>query len=295
MAKKIIIAYIPVIHQGYRRLLESNPEYHTLYIVGLDIIERYRHLQKEIRALDPQLVKQLLPNWNLLDEVQVVDQAGLASLATKDVEILLPDDEVSHDLTNQYLTDKKVRFYPVFLRWDRRRSEASDPIDPSITMSSDAFAKTMLSAAQAESFKSTNIWRRVGAVLAKDGQVIGIASNQHRPSAFSPWLDGDVRANFGRGVGVEMSTDQHAESCVIANAAKQGVALEGADLYVTTFPCPPCAMLIAYSGIKRLFFAQGYAMLDGKRVLNKQGIEIIHVPVELPPDRPETYVLYPEK
>lgn len=295
MARKIIIAYLPVIHQGYRQLLEANPEFHTLYILDRDIIHRYRHLQKEIRALDPQLVRQLLPNWNLLDEVALADTATLESLKKDDVEILMPDDEISHDLAQQYFKRKKVTFYPVFLRWDRRKSEAKDPVDSTITVSQDELAQTMLGRAQQEAFKSSNIWRRVGAVLAREGQIISAASNQHRPTQFSPWLDGDVRANFGRGVGVEMSTDQHAESCVIADAARKGTRLEGATLYVTTFPCPPCAMLIAYSGIKQLYFAEGYAVLDGKRILEQQGVTLIHVPMQLAADRPEAYVQYPEK
>lgn len=295
MARKVIIAYIPVIHQGYRRLLEANPEYHTLYIIDRSITSQYRHLQKEIRALEPQLVKQLLPCWNLLDEVSVIGKDGLEALATTDVDILMPDDEVSRDLATQYFNERTVNFYPVFLRWDRRKSEAQDPVDNTAVVSQDELARTMLNRAQQEAFKSSDIWRRVGAVLARKRQIISIASNQHRPTHFSPWLDGDVRTNFGRGAGIEMSTAQHAESCVIADAARRGVALEGADLYVTTFPCPPCAMLIAYSGVKRLYFAQGYAVLDGKRVLDDQGVEIIHVPIKLAQDRPEAYAPYPEK
>jgi dCMP deaminase len=142
--------------------------------------------------------------------------------------------------------------------------------------------------------KSSNIWRRVGAVLVKDNAVIAESSNRHRPSEHSPWIDGDIRANFSKGVGVDMSTDQHAESCVIAEAAKKGIALAGADLYVTTFPCPPCSMLIAYAGIRRLFFAQGYAMLDGKRILTSQGVTLVRVDIELEADRSSTYVPYPD-
>ena len=37
----------------------------------------------------------------------------------------------------------------------------------------------------------------------------------------------------------------HAEARLIAAAAREGRATAGAVLYVTDFPCPPCAKLIA--------------------------------------------------
>lgn len=293
MAKKVIIAYIPVIHQGYYQLLEKHPAYHSLYILGRSITQRYRPLQKEIRALDPYQVRQLLPTLNLLDDVKVVEQDDLAQIAKNDLDILMPDDEISHDLAEMYFSTRTITFSPIFLRWDRRNIQAKDPVDEAITISTGELDEMLMKRAYTKGLASTNIWRRVGALLAKDGEVIAEASNTHRPSEYTPWLDGDIRSHFGKGIGLEMSTDQHAESCVIGEAARRGIGLEGSDLYVTTFPCPPCAMLIAYSGIKRLFFSQGYAVLDGKRVLDEQGVRLIKV-VAAPKDQPETYVPYPE-
>ena len=48
-------------------------------------------------------------------------------------------------------------------------------------------------------------------------------------------------------------------------------------MIVTDFPCPPCAKLVAYSGIKKLFYLKGYAMLDGERILKDAGVEIIKI------------------
>jgi dCMP deaminase len=294
MAKKVIVAYIPAIHQGYRRLFEQHPTYRTLYILGKDITNKSRALQKEIRALDPQLARQSLEAWGLFDEISVIDEAGLRGLGSEEVDVLLPDDAISRDVIQpQYLEGKKVSFSPIFLRWDRRNSEVKSDVAPDAIISSDELAQKMLGRAAQEGLKSSNIWRRVGAVLAQDGEVIAYSSNQHRPSEHSPWIDGDVRAHFSKGVGIDMSTDQHAESCVIAEAARTGTRLEGADLYVDTFPCPPCAMLIAYSGIRRVFYASGYAVLDGERVLKAQDVEIYHVRVPDTQDDESTYVVYP--
>ena len=46
-------------------------------------------------------------------------------------------------------------------------------------------------------------------------------------------------------------------------------------LYVTDFPCPPCAKLIAAAGVVRLYFRTGYAVLDGEQVLEAAGVEVL--------------------
>jgi dCMP deaminase len=71
----------------------------------------------------------------------------------------------------------------------------------------------------------------------------------------------------------------HAEASIIAAAARDGVSLRGADLYVTTFPCPSCARLIAQAGFARCFFAGPYSVLDGEEVLRAAGIELLWVDV----------------
>ena len=69
----------------------------------------------------------------------------------------------------------------------------------------------------------------------------------------------------------------HAEAAVIAEAAKKGIATQGCDVYATTFPCPTCAKLIAAAGIKKLYYQDGYALLDGENVLKSAGVKIIKV------------------
>jgi dCMP deaminase len=51
-------------------------------------------------------------------------------------------------------------------------------------------------------------------------------------------------------------------------------------MYVTDFPCPPCAKLIAAAGVKRLYFREGYAVLDGESVLEAAGVEVRQVRVQ---------------
>ncbi|MES3034921.1 MAG: deaminase [Gemmatimonadota bacterium] len=51
----------------------------------------------------------------------------------------------------------------------------------------------------------------------------------------------------------------HAEQAAIAGAALRGVAVAGATLYVTTYPCHECARLILGAGIGRVVYVEPYA------------------------------------
>jgi len=55
------------------------------------------------------------------------------------------------------------------------------------------------------------------------------------------------------------------------------MALEDAYLYVTTFPCPVCAKSIAEAGIQKLYYSQGYSLLDAEDVLRAYGVKIVLV------------------
>lgn len=50
----------------------------------------------------------------------------------------------------------------------------------------------------------------------------------------------------------------HAECNAIIQAAKNGVAIDGADIYVTASPCWPCFKMIVNAGIRRIVFGEFY-------------------------------------
>ncbi|MFZ5468402.1 MAG: deoxycytidylate deaminase [Myxococcota bacterium] len=50
----------------------------------------------------------------------------------------------------------------------------------------------------------------------------------------------------------------HAEANAIIQAAKNGVAIDGATIYTTASPCWPCFKLIANSGCVRIVFGEFY-------------------------------------
>ena len=141
----------------------------------------------------------------------------------------------------------------------------------------DEFSKIIIARAEKEAEKSSDWWRHVGAVIIKDGKIVSSGHNVHLPSEHTPYVNGDPRNCFHKGDHLELSTAIHIEARLIAEAARDGVALAGAEIYVTTFPCPPCAKMIAYSGIKKIYYKEGYGVLDGESVLKDKGVKIYFV------------------
>ncbi|MFA5023770.1 MAG: cytidine/deoxycytidylate deaminase family protein [Patescibacteria group bacterium] len=74
----------------------------------------------------------------------------------------------------------------------------------------------------------------------------------------------------------------HAEQNAICEAARMGIPLEGATLYVKMFPCYTCAKMIINCGIKRVVCAGDYhAGSRTKEVLQAAGIEYVLLSPEM--------------
>jgi dCMP deaminase len=67
----------------------------------------------------------------------------------------------------------------------------------------------------------------------------------------------------------------HAEANSIVQAAKSGVRLEGAGIYVTASPCWPCFKLIANGGITRIVFGEFYRDPKIFEMSQALGIELV--------------------
>lgn len=275
---RVVLAYVPVLHAGYREFFRRHSSGGILYIFGEELVAEFDHLSKEIRALSPLDIKLAVESWQLSTNVAVADLETLFRLNQERAAIIMPDEDISHDLAQKYLPGCDVAFDSVFLRWDRWNTIAKKDMSPNVVFSENALDHQLMGLAVAESERSSDWWRRVGALAARDGEVLAVAFNRHLPSPHMPYALGDPRNNFKRGVLIELSSANHAEAEIICIAASTpGLSLEGASLYVTTFPCPPCAKLVARSGFKRLFFREGYGVLDAELILKASGIEIIRV------------------
>lgn len=274
---KILIAYVPVLDKRYRQFFENHRDAKKIWILGEGLIAEFDHLRKDIRRLNPELVALSIGSWPGLPEIGVADVKTLKALSASDVVIIMPDEEECHDLARRYLNGTRVEFENIFLRWDRRRVLEEVEVEPDQTVNFEGMVAMMMPIALAEAKKATNFWRQIGAVLARDGKLILAGHNRQVPSTQTPYHEGDPRLFFKRGENIELTTDEHAEAYLIATAARLGIVVADSDCFVTTFPCPPCAKLVATARISRLFFLEGYARLDGQRVLREAGVEIIRV------------------
>jgi dCMP deaminase len=276
--QEIILAYLPVLHEGYRQFLARHPSAQHLYILGDELIAEFDHLvRKDIRALPPELIVQALQAWSLPFPVSMAQPIDLEKLNTSDTQIVAPLEDEIKNIVEKYLPQAHISYDTFFLRWDASRSTKSLPVQTNTQISQNEFDQHMMAAGATEAQKSSDWWRQVGAVIVKNNQVILQTHNQHVPNEQMPYVNGDPRGNFHKGEHIDLSTALHAEAGLIAQAARQGISLAGSSLYVTTFPCPNCAKLIAYSGIKKMFFREGYAMLDGEKILKNNGVEIVQI------------------
>ncbi len=111
--------------------------------------------------------------------------------------------------------------------------------------------------------------KHVGAVLVRDRTILSTGYNgsirglPHCTEAGHMMEDGHCVATV------------HAEANAIIQAAKNGVAIEGATIYTTASPCWPCFKLIANSGIRRIYYGEFYRDQRSLAVSREAGIELV--------------------
>lgn len=279
----IILSYIPALHQGYWQFLKKHQGADVLYLLSKDLIGKIApqidYLHKDIRALSTKQIQQALQAWQIKPKVEVLNLTKLTQLKKqKNLKIIAPSEDITRQIITQFLPQAQVTWDSIFLRWNKSNVLDDQKIKANTTLSSKKFDQTMIKLAQNKAQLSSDWWRQVGAVLiSKQGQVIASGANRHQPSDQTPYIFGDTRGLFHKGQHIELSTAAHAESTLIAQCAQQGIALAGASLYVTDFPCPFCARMIAVSGINKLYYLKGYAVMDGQTLLKQAKIQIIKV------------------
>jgi dCMP deaminase len=277
MTLRAVVAYVPVLHDGYRRFLERHGAGAPLYLIGPELYEDYRPLAKDIRALPAELAAGAIAAWGVCGEVSVLDPRSAAALAERAPSMVMPAEDVSYRVAESFFNRCEVMFDTVFLRWDRTKTAQMLRPKPRATVSSDELVAELGRVADEAALGSVDWWRQVGAAMRLSSGETMAAANVHNPHPLSPYAVGDPRANLFKGVGLELSTATHAEARLIAEAARAGKPTEGATMFVTDFPCPPCAKLIAAAGVVKLYFIEGYAVLDGQDVLEASGVEIVRV------------------
>ena len=117
--------------------------------------------------------------------------------------------------------------------------------------------------------RSTCLRRACGAVIVKDRRILATGYNG-TPRNVAHCEDVGCIIEDGHCV-----STVHAEANAIIQAAKNGVAIHGAELYTTASPCWPCFKLIANSGLSKVYFGEFYRDERSIRVAREANIELV--------------------
>ncbi|MCR4275928.1 MAG: deaminase [Candidatus Parcubacteria bacterium] len=275
-SSSVLIAYVASPHAGYLKFFRAY-EGSILYILGNEFIREFPALVRHLPGVNPYEARRMLESLDISSSVHVLTLAMLATV--RESPVVMPDEDVSHAFAEKYLPDQAITFDGNWrLRWDWGATQKNRRPEGERVISVDELDRELMRSAFREANCSPDWWRQIGALLVdENGGVILAAFNHHVPSEQSAYCYGDPRSNFEPGQCIDASLSLHAEAGIFAEACRRGIKTEGCDLYVTTFPCPPCAYLSSFTGIRRLYYVDGYALVAGAEALQAKDVEIIRV------------------
>ena len=132
--------------------------------------------------------------------------------------------------------------------------------------------KYFLGIAELISKRSTCVRRSVGAVIVKDNRIVSTGYNG-TPKGLKHCTVEDCIRNIQKipsGTRHELCKGVHAEMNAVVFANRYD--LEGADIYVTVFPCVFCMKVIINSGIKRIIYSGNYDDELSKEIVGQTDI-----------------------
>jgi dCMP deaminase len=311
---KAVILYMPVIHKGYLDFIKRHHNgIFKIFLISNEVVavlgqkEGREYLQRSfIHSVETQSIPafiesefgferlynddrllsyqtiEILKTWMLNSKKDIFDKFSYYDT------FIFPQEDVSQYFIEDYLKplglDSRVDMSDnAFLRFNKAIPQ-NEAVVPDITMSVvPEFLREVARIAYKEAQKSSDWWRQVGAVLFNDTNWIILAGfNKHVPDEHIPNIYGDSRAFLNAGSDPDWGTALHAERMIFAKALKKGISTEGLSLYVTTYPCSGCAAMISQTGIKRIYYTEGYSMAQqAGNMLRAFDIEVIHIPKEV--------------
>ena len=128
--------------------------------------------------------------------------------------------------------------------------------------------------------RSTCLRAKVGAVIVRDKNILATGYNGS-PAGMPHCLDvgclvyksttptGEVEDNCFRTI--------HAEINAIAQAAKNGHAIDDADVYITHTPCIHCLKVLVNTGITRILYERPYKLHTLEEMLRHTDVTLTQV------------------
>jgi len=118
--------------------------------------------------------------------------------------------------------------------------------------------------------------KQVGAVIVKDGRILSTGYNGTPPgytNCVDHWEGEYTKEHHEWSKTYEI----HAEMNAIIWAARQGISIQNATIYVTLEPCSECSKNLIASGIKRIVYLKPYEHTHSESIskfLKDNGVSI---------------------
>jgi len=128
--------------------------------------------------------------------------------------------------------------------------------------------------------RSTCNRAKVGAVIVRDRSILATGYNGS-PAGLphctevgcliysSTTPSGETEENCFRTI--------HAEINAIAQAARNGVSIQGADIYITHTPCIHCLKVLINTGIRRIYYERPYKLQTVEELLQHSDVTLQRV------------------
>ncbi len=127
--------------------------------------------------------------------------------------------------------------------------------------------------------RSSCLRRAVGAVLVRDKRLLATGYNGVPSGVTHCEVTGCLREKLQvpSGERHELCRGLHAEQNAIIQAALHGVSTRDAVLYCTTLPCIICAKMLINSGVRTVYYLDGYSDSLTGEMLAEVGLTLIRL------------------
>jgi len=128
--------------------------------------------------------------------------------------------------------------------------------------------------------RSTCPRAKVGAVIVRDRNILATGYNG-APAGLPHCTEVGCLIYESRAPGGELESNCyrsiHAEINAITQAAKNGAAIAGADVYVTHSPCIQCMKVLVNTGVKTVFYERPYKLDTLGWLLASARIDLVQI------------------
>jgi len=254
----------------------------TLLICDEEFIScrNLRLLQKKIESSDHKVVL-VMPDYQYRKGQRGWAKIQILSSMAEHLRGVMPLD---HESAIEEMKDEWAEVLITGeVKWDKLEailSESSEKTELAIQETTDELDKKMIARAK-EIRQSSNCWLDpAGSVFVIDGNILVESAS----TSFNHSECREIPIDFKD---LELISNErmlfcdslHSERMGISQAAKNGISLEGSTMYVTKFPCRPCAQSAIAAGITTIVFEKGsYGLIetvdlfDGNKITLKKVI-----------------------